>query len=100
MNFRNSFGFERQHENLCYSYRSNQRIVSETFGILCSKILFFRTQLNDLPENSAVLIASSKIDSLIPLFFSCLSLNLRPAFIAYPSQKVSNQDYQSNYLTS
>lgn len=96
MNFQELIrGFERQHENLCYSYRSNQRIVSETFGILCSKILFFRTQLNDLPENSAVLIASSKIDSLIPLFFSCLSLNLRPAFIAYPSQKVSNQDYQS-----
>ena len=69
MNFQELIrGFERQHENLCYSYRSNQRIVSETFGILCSKILFFRTQLNDLPENSAVLIASSKIDSLIPLF--------------------------------
>ncbi len=88
-------GFKKQGENICYSYRLKDKIIAESFATLYSKIAFFRTQLDDLPEESAVLIASSKIDNLIPIFLSSLSLNLRPAFVAYPSHKVSLEDYKS-----
>ena len=96
MNFQELInGFQKRKNKLCYSYRHKDNIINESFGNLYSKIACYRTQLSDLTENSAILIASSKIDGLIPLFLSSLSLNLRPAFVAYPSHKVSRADYQS-----
>ena len=89
------YSFHDRKTEVCYSYRYEDQIIEESFQSLYSKIAFFRNQLSDLPENSVVLIASSQIENLLPIFLGGLSLNLRPAFVAYPSQKVSIEDYQS-----
>mgnify|MGYP000447350393 CR=1 FL=1 len=68
MNFQELInGFQSYKNKLCYSYRYEDKIINESFGNLYSKIAFFRNQLSDLTENSAILIARSKIDDLLKI---------------------------------
>lgn len=81
-------------EQSLFSYHNKGEIKTVNKKSFLQTMGAFLESLQTHQSDEVVLISHSKHEFLVPAFFACLCLNLKPAFVAYPSTKVSPKDFE------
>jgi len=81
-------------EQSLFSYHNKGEIKTVNKKSFLQTMGAFLESLQTFQSKEVVLISHSKLEFLAPAFFACLCLDFKPAFVAYPSNKVSAKDFE------